>query len=193
MLFSKLYQKTIQWSSHRHAPYYLAGVSFAESSFFPIPPDVMLVTMGLAKPKKTWKNALIATVSSIFGGILGYFIGAYFLHFVMPYIHAWGYYPQYSQALSWFHQWGVWVIFLAAFSPIPYKLFTISAGALTMPFLPFVCASIIGRGMRFYLVSIFLYYFGARIDKQLSKYIDILGWSTVSIFVILYLLIKCFA
>jgi membrane protein YqaA with SNARE-associated domain len=191
--FSKLYQKTLQWAGHRHAPYYLAGVSFAESSFFPIPPDVMLVSMGLAHPKKTWNNASIATIASILGGVFGYLIGYYFLHLVMPFIHSMGYFSQYTKALAWFNQWGVWVVFLAAFSPIPYKLFTISAGALAMPVLPFVIASTVGRGLRFFIVSFFLFFFGESIDNHLKKYIDILGWSIVSIFVIVYLLIKCFA
>jgi membrane protein YqaA with SNARE-associated domain len=192
-LFSSIYNKVIAWSAHRHAPYYLAGVSFAESSFFPIPPDVMLLSMGLARPEATWRNAFIATIFSVIGGVLGYLIGAYGLHLLMPYIQSMGYYPSYLKTVEWFNHWGVWVVFLAGFSPIPYKLFTVSAGALSMPFLPFLFASLIGRGLRFYIVCALLYVFGDKLNNHLRQYIDIIGWSIVAIFVIVYLVIRYFS
>ncbi|WP_025386013.1 YqaA family protein [Legionella oakridgensis] len=189
-LFSLLYDKTLRWSGHRHAPYYLAGVSFAESSFFPIPPDVMLISMGLAAPKRAWYYALITTFFSVLGGILGYLIGMYAMELLEPYLASSSYMSSFNQVAHWFKQHGVWVVILAGFTPFPYKVFTIAAGAMQMAFLPFVLGSIIGRGLRFFLVSAILYFAGARIETRLRHYIDVIGWSTIVIFVMVYFLIK---
>ena len=126
----------VQWSGHQHAPYYLAGVSFAESSFFPIPPDVMLISMGLAKPKSSWLYALITTLFSVLGGIFGYIIGHYFIEFIGPWIAQSAWKEKYDLIQHYFLLHGILTIFIAGFSPIPYKLFTIAAGAMSMPFLP---------------------------------------------------------
>lgn len=186
-LFSYLYMRMLAWSKHQFAPYILAGVAFSESSFFPIPPDVMLVSMGLANQKNLWRLALITTVSSVLGGVFGYLIGTFFIDALIPFIQSHGYYQQYQHIVSWFNHWGVWVVFLAGFSPIPYKLFTIGAGALSMPFIPFCLASFISRGLRFYLVAGLLIVCGEKIDKHLRRTIDLIGWSAVTIFVIVYL------
>lgn len=175
-LFSYLYDKTIFWSAHRHARYYLAGVSFTESCFFPIPPDVMLISMGLASPMRAWINALIAMIASVAGGILGYCIGLYAMDLVFPYIMASSMAPKYLQLKDWLDHCSVWVIILAGFTPFPYKIFTITAGAMKIPFGLFVLGSIIGRGTRFYLVSGILYYFGDSLGRHLRRYIDIIGW-----------------
>lgn len=189
-LFSMLYQQMIYWSRHRHARYYLASVSFAESSFFPIPPDVMLISMGLAKPEKAWQYAFITTFFSILGGAFGYYIGFFAIEFIHSYIVHFHYEDSYLQIVNWFQQYGIWIIFLAGFSPIPYKLFTIAAGALQMAFIPFLIASVIGRGLRFYLVSTIMFYFGLQLDKGLRKYIDRLGWMVAAIFIVVFFLIK---
>ena len=149
-IFSKLYQKILQWAKHRHAPYYLAGVSFAESSFFPLPPDILLISMGLAKPHRVWHYAALTTLMSVLGGIFGYFIGVFFLHFIFPSIVYFGYLPAYQMVQTWFQHWGFWAIVIAGFAPIPYKVFTVGAGAIRMVFLPFVLASFLGRGLRFF-------------------------------------------
>lgn len=187
-IFSYLYNLTILWSKHKNAPYFLAGVSFAESSFFPVPPDFMLISMGLAKPEKAWEYALITTVFSVIGGILGYCIGIFAFELIHQLlIHA-GYMNAYDKVVGWFSHYGIWIIFLAGFSPIPYKIFTIAAGALHMAFLPFLLASIVGRGMRFYLVSYVLHRFGSTLDQNLRRYIDRLGWSILIIFGIVFLI-----
>ncbi|WP_131775847.1 YqaA family protein [Legionella impletisoli] len=184
--FSYWYDKTIGWSAHRHAPYYLAAVSFAESSFFPIPPDVMLLSMGLAKPSSSWRYALIATIFSVLGGIFGYLIGYLGIELIEPLIHGSSYAANYEKISSWFSYYGVWIVILAGFTPLPYKLFTITAGVMQMPFLPFILGSILGRGLRFFLVSGIMYFAGKRIQNKLRHYVDAIGWSTVIIFVIVY-------
>ena len=152
-LFSPLYNVVMQWARHRHAPRYLAGLSFAESSFFPIPPDVMLAPMALANPSKAWSYALLTTAASVLGGLLGYLIGVFAFDMIEPWLRSAGYWQQYVETRQWFVDWGFWAIFLAGFSPIPYKVFTITAGVLSMALVPFVLASLVGRGARFFLVS----------------------------------------
>lgn len=189
-VFSYLYDKTITWSAHPHARYYLAGVSFAESSFFPIPPDVMLISMGLASPRRSWHYALIATIFSVVGGLFGYIIGVYGMMLLKPYILASSYAGYYTQVSSWFDIYGVWIIVLAGFTPLPYKVFTITAGAMHMPLFPFIIASIIGRGLRFFLVSTILYFTGDRIEGQLRLYIDKIGWCFIILIVAAYCLMR---
>lgn len=189
-IFSYLYNRTLLWSSHRHARYYLAGVSFAESAFFPIPPDVMLISMGLAIPKRSWYYALIATIFSVVGGILGYIIGFFGMEFLQPYIEMSSYAKNFHSVSNWLKAGGVWIVIIGSFTPFPYKIFTISAGAMHLALLPFIIGSLIGRGLRFFLVSGLLYFFGDRLQLRLRSYIDILGWSTIIIFVIVYIIWK---
>jgi len=126
-LFSRLLNMVMGWAEHRHASYYLAGLSFAESSFFPIPPDVMLAPMTLAKPERAWQFATVTTLASVAGGVAGYLIGMFAFELVEPLLHSAGYWERYLATREWFAVWGVWVVFLAGFSPIPYKIFTICA------------------------------------------------------------------
>jgi membrane protein YqaA with SNARE-associated domain len=180
-LFSALYDKVLSWSRHRHAPRYLGGLSFAESSFFPIPPDVMLAPMALAKPERAWHYAALTTVASVLGGLLGYLIGVFAFEMVEPLLHRLGYWDAYLQARDWFDRWGFWAVFLAGFSPIPYKVFTISAGVVGMALLPFVLASLIGRGARFFMVAGLMKWGGARMETALRRYVDVLGWIMVAL------------
>ena len=189
-LFSALYNRAMRWSTHRFAPGYLAGLSFAESSFFPIPPDVMLAPMSLARPDRAWHFAALTTLASVLGGIAGYFIGVFFFDLVEPLLHQWGYWDRFLQVQEWFTEWGFWAIFLAGFSPIPYKLFTISAGVISMPFIPFVLASAIGRGARFFMVAGLMVWGGERMEKAVRKYIDRLGWIVVIAIVVIYVITK---
>lgn len=181
-LFSALYARVMQWSRHPRAPWYLGGMSFAESSFFPIPPDVMLAPMCLANPHKAWRLALITTLASVLGGVLGYLIGALAFDAIAPWLQTQDrYWAGYLQALEWFGTWGVVAVFVAGFSPIPYKVFTIAAGVLSMALVPFVLASIVGRGARFFLVAAIMRWGGERMEAQLHIYIDRLGWATVAL------------
>lgn len=184
-IFSALYERTLEWSKHRFAAYYLGALSLFESIFFPIPPDVMLAPMSLSQPNKAWRFATITSVASIVGGVIGYLLGAtLFDPLVAPLIEQMGYQDKFSTIVTWFEEWGIWVVFLAGFSPIPYKLFTISAGMMSMAFLPFVLASAVSRSLRFFLVAGLIKQFGAAMESKLRKYIDILGWGLVAIIAI---------
>ena len=189
-LFSSLYERALSWSRHRHAPAYLAGLSFAESSFFPIPPDVMLAPMSMATPKKAIWFATLTTIASVVGGILGYLIGILAFDLVEPWIKEIGYHHHYLTAREWFDQWGFWAVFLAGFSPIPYKIFTITAGAIGMAFLPFVVASAIGRGARFFLVAVLMAWGGEAMEQKIRRYVDWLGWATVGLIVVVLIIVQ---
>jgi len=186
-VFSRLYDKILYWSRHQHAVYYLAAVAFAEALVFPIPPDIMLVSMGLVKPQKAWIYALVTAVSSIAGGILGYLIGILCFDFIFPYLKLWGYEQTYLLVQGWFHVWGGWTIILASFMPIPFKILAISAGAMQMSFFSFIAAAIIGRGLRFFLVASLMFRLGERLEIVLRKYIDRIGWMVVGVPVICYI------
>ena len=185
-IFSPLYSRMAVWSMHPHAPYYLAAISFIESSIFPIPPDVMMIPMSLARPTKALLYAHITLIASVLGGVFGYVIGMYLFKFIYPYFVAMGYEHSYELVKTWFSTWGFWAVIVAGCSPVPYKLFTIGAGALAMPLIPFIIASIIGRGLRFYLVCGLIYWGGERFSLFVTRYIDWMGWAFVFMIVILY-------
>lgn len=183
-LFSPLYARAMQWARHPHASWYLGGLSFAESSFFPIPPDVMLAPMCLAQPARAWGLALLTTLTSVAGGLLGYLIGYYAFAAIVPWLEQSHYWQGYLTAVEWFKLWGFWAVLIAGFSPIPYKAFTIAAGTLSMALLPFTLASILGRGSRFFLVAGLMAWGGARMETTLHRNIDTLGWLTVAVLII---------
>ncbi len=137
-MFLKLYDRVISWSAHRRAPAILATLSFAESSFFPVPPDVMLIPMCLARPAKGWAYAALCTLFSVLGGMAGYLIGKLAFAWIEPWLMASSYAGIFTSAVAAFETWGFWYILLAGFTPIPYKVFTISAGVVGMPVLAFV-------------------------------------------------------
>ena len=190
-LFQYFYDQALTWAKHKNAPTFLGGMSFAESVFFPIPPDVMLAPMSLARPNAAWRYALITSIASVIGGICGYWLGWFaFDTWLQPWIASMGYDGKMQTAMGWFEAYGIWVVFLAGFSPIPYKIFTISAGVLQMAFLPFILASVVGRSARFYLVAGLMRWGGAKMEAKLREYIDIIGWSVVALAVVLYLLLR---
>jgi membrane protein YqaA with SNARE-associated domain len=180
-LFGPLYDRVIAWSGHRHAPRYLAVLSFTESSFFPIPPDVMLAPMAVSRPERCWWFALITTVASVAGALLGYAIGYFALELLLPWIEEAGMLGEYHEAVSWFNAWGLWVVLLAGFTPLPYKLFTIAAGALNLALIPFLIGSFIGRGARFFLVSGIAGKVGPRVEPFLRRWIEWFGWGVLAL------------
>jgi len=178
-LFRPLYDRVLGWASHPHAERYLGILSFAESSFFPIPPDVMLAPMCLARRDRAWRFALLTTLASLAGGVLGYGIGYFLFEMIEPWLHRMGYWPAYLRVSEWFDTWGVWAIFVAGFSPIPYKIFTISAGVVMLNLPGFVVASLIGRGARFFLVAGLVVAGGARMESVLETYVERIAWAVV--------------
>jgi len=176
------------WADRPHAERILAGLSFAESSFFPVPPDVLLAPMTLAHPSRGWRYATLVTIASVLGGLFGYLIGLYGMELVEPLIAQWGFQESYDNAKSLFDEWGIWIVFLAGFSPIPYKLFTISAGALAMSLPLFMVASLVGRGARFFLVAAFVIWGGEKFLKMERGWMSRLGWIAVLLAAIYYFL-----
>ncbi len=187
-LFSGMYTRVMKWARHKYATYWLALVSFTESSCFLIPPDVMLAPMTLAKPEKAWFYAALTTISSVLGGLLGYLIGLFAFQTVEPWLQSMGYMDSYQLAQQWFEQWGFWAIFLAGFTPIPYKIFTIASGAAGMALIPFVLGSTIGRGLRFFLVAGLMRWGGSTLELQLHSWVDRIGWATVVLVITGYLI-----
>lgn len=189
-IFSNLLDRVLRWSKHRHAPWYLGALSFAESSFFPIPPDIMLAPMVLARREQAWRLAALTTVASVAGGLAGFAIGAVAIDWVMPWLERLNYLPAFERAQAWFTDWGFWAILAAGFSPIPYKIFTIAAGAMSMLLLPFAIASFIGRAARFFLVAALMYWGGPAFEDSLRRYVDAMGWAVIVIGIVAYLLLR---
>jgi membrane protein YqaA with SNARE-associated domain len=183
-IFGPLYDRVLQLAAHRHAERWLAALSFAESSFFPIPPDVMLAPMTLARPERGWRLATLTTAASVIGGLFGYAIGWFGFELVEPWITELGYADEFGVASSWFQQYGFWAVLVAGFSPVPYKIFTISAGTLQMLLPGFVLASLLGRGGRFFLVAGILKFGGPRMERHLRRNIDLIGWIVVAALIV---------
>ncbi len=183
-IFTPLYSVALRWATHRHASRYLSALSFAESSFFPIPPDVMLAPMVLARRDRAWFLAGLTTVASVAGGLFGYLIGKFLFGTVAePIIEFYDARSAFERARTWFEIYGVWVVFVAGFTPIPYKIFTISAGLIGMSLVPFMLASLVGRGARFFLVAGLILLGGEALETQLRRHVDAIGWVTVVVLV----------
>jgi membrane protein YqaA with SNARE-associated domain len=180
-IFEPVYRAVIRFSGRRDAPYYLSLLSFAESFVLPFPPpDVMLAPMAVARPGQAMRFASLTLFFSVLGGLVGYLIGAYLFDLAEPLIVEWGYRARLDTVMEWFRTWGFWAVLVAGFSPVPYKIFTIGAGLLHLALIPFILASIIGRGARFFLVAWCLAKFGPAIEARLMRYIEIIGWVVVA-------------
>ena len=183
-IFTPLYNAALRWATHRHAARYLSALSFAESSFFPIPPDVMLAPMVLARRDRAWFLAGLTTVASVAGGLFGYLIGKFLFGAVAePIIEFYDAESAFERTRTWFEIYGVWVVFVAGFTPIPYKIFTISAGLVGMSLVPFMLASLVGRGARFFLVAGLILLGGEALETQLRRHVDAIGWVTVVVLI----------
>jgi membrane protein YqaA with SNARE-associated domain len=181
-MLKNTYDWMMRMANHERAPHALAGVSFAESSFFPIPPDVMLVPMVLAQRHKAWFYAGVATVASVIGGVAGYLIG----HFAFetlgePILQFYGKADSFQSFAQWFNDYGVWILLIKGMTPFPYKVLTITAGVTGMPMVPFMIASVLARAMRFYLVAGLLYWFGEPIRDFIEKRLSLV----TTVFVVL--------
>lgn len=174
-MLRKLYDFTLKLAATRHAEKGLAGVSFVESSFFPIPPDVLLIPMVLADRAKWLRYAFICTLASVVGALLGYVIGA-FLYEALgePILSFYGKEDAFQQIADWYNRWGGWGVLFAAVTPFPYKVLTIFSGATGLNLPIFILVSVIGRGIRFFLVSWLLYHFGSPIRMFIEKNLGLL-------------------
>jgi len=201
-MFNTLYKKCLGLAAHKSSKYYLAVVSFIESSFFPIPPDVMVIPMVISKKDDFLKVFLIATIFSVLGGILGYLIGAFFFDIGIQVMTFYGYEDKLINLKNnltntdGFYAW-LSILFLAGFTPLPYKVFTIASGLIGFNILIFIIVSLISRGLRFFIVSYLSYKFGYLftqfMDKHGSKWFTIIGILIVLIGAIIYLILKLYA
>ncbi len=198
-MFNNLYKKCLDLAAHKSSKYYLAIVSFVESSFFPIPPDVMIIPMVISKKNDFFKIFLITTIFSVLGGILGYLIGAFFFDFGSQIMSFYGYENKLSNIKNnlvnsdGFYAW-LGILFLAGFTPLPYKVFTIASGLISFNFFVFIFISLVSRGLRFFIVSYLSYKFGQLFTEFMethgSKWFTIIGLLIVIIGLLIYLIIK---
>jgi len=200
-MFNTLYKKCLNLAAHKSSKYYLAVVSFIESSFFPIPPDVMVIPMVISKKNEFIKIFLITTVFSVLGGIFGYLIGAFFFDFGTHIMNFYGYEDKLLNIKNnlinsnSFYAW-LGILFLAGFTPLPYKVFTIASGLIGFNFFIFIFISLISRGLRFFIVSYLSYKFGdifsKFMDEQGSKWFTVIGILIVIISILIYLIYKLY-
>ena len=200
-MFKSLYKKCLDLAAHKSSKYYLAIVSFIESSFFPIPPDVMVIPMVISKKNDFMKIFLITTIFSVLGGMLGYLIGALFFDFGTHIMNFYGYEDKLSNIKDnlinsdGFYAW-LGILFLAGFTPLPYKVFTITSGLIGFNFLIFILISLISRGLRFFIVSFLSYKFGDSftefMDKHGSKWFTIVGVLIIVIGIVVYLIFNSY-
>ena len=201
-MFNTLYKKCLNLAAHKSSKYYLAVISFIESSFFPIPPDVMVIPMVISKKNDFIKIFIIATTFSVLGGIFGYLIGAFFFDIGMQIMNFYDYQDKIINLKNnllnndGFYAW-LGILFLAGFTPLPYKVFTICSGLIGFNILIFIFISLISRGLRFFIVSYLSYKFGDLFtqfkDKHGSKWFSIIGILIVMIILIIYMMIKLYA
>lgn len=175
-LVKATYAYMLNLASRRNAMYFLFAVAFIESSFFPIPPDVMLIPMVLAAPAKAWRIAGIATAASVLGGAFGYAIGVFFFDLIArPILTFYGYMHQFDVFKDYYHEWGAWIVFGAGITPFPYKVITIASGVVHLDFAVFMLASVVARGMRFYLVAWLLKKYGEPMKDYIEKNLGMLS------------------
>ena len=201
-MFKTIYKKCLNLAAHKSSKYYLAIVSFIESSFFPIPPDVMVIPMVIAKKNDFLKIFFIATIFSVLGGIFGYLIGSLFFDIGMQIMNFYGYEDKVSTLKNsliqgnGFYAW-LGILFLAGFTPLPYKVFTIVSGLISFNLMIFIFISLISRGLRFFIVSYLSYKFGEVftkfMDQHGSKWFTLVGVLILIIMVIFYLIFKSHA
>lgn len=183
-LFGPIYERCLQWSRHRLAPHYLFWLSAAESVVFPVPPDAMLAPMSMAQPKKWWRFAALCTLGSVLGGLLGYVLGSFALEAIWPWMQQMGWDEAFHHIQEYFQRYGFWFVFIAAFTPIPYKVFTIASGATGVGLVPFIVGSLIGRGARFFLVAWLTAWGGEKLEGMIRRYVEWLGWATAALIVL---------
>lgn len=172
----KMYQWMVDSAAKKNALWILAAISFIESSFFPIPPDIMLIPMVIAARDKAWRIAFVATIASVIGGYLGYAIGFWGYDLIArPLLEFYGYIDKFEIFKDYYNEYGAWIVFAAGITPFPYKVITIASGAVSLNLLVFGLASIVARGLRFFIIAGLLYYFGPSIKNYIEKHFGMLS------------------
>ena len=172
----------MSWAKSKHAVSILSTVSFVESFIFPIPPDLLLIPLSISNPKKAYYFAMLTTIFSVLGGVIGYLVGIYLADLFLSTL-GWMFDEESVETtIEWMAEWGVMVVLISGFSPIPYKIFTVASGVTGLMFIPFLVASFLGRGMRFFLIGFVISKGGDNLEKKLRKYSEIIGWTGLSIF-----------
>ena len=183
-MLRRLYDWCIAAAGKPQATWIMGAVSFVESSFFPVPPDVMLIPLCLARPDRAFFYATVCTLSSVAGGVLGYFIGAYLYDSVGLWLmQLYGYGDKIEAFRQAYAEWGAWIILLKGMTPIPYKIVTIASGFADYPLIPFILLSFVARGMRFYLVAFLLHRYGPRAREIIEKRLGF--WTTIGALVVI--------
>ena len=174
-LLHNLYDWVLHWADTPYGLPALFLLAFAESSFFPVPPDILLIALAIALPTRAFRYAFVCSLGSVLGGIFGYFLGWQFYELIgEPIIEFYGYQEYYSEVEGLYHEYGTWAVLVAGLTPIPYKVFTIASGAFYFPFVKFMVASILSRSARFFLVSALIWRFGPTIKGFIDKYFNLL-------------------
>ena len=191
-LFAPMYERTLRLAAHPRAPAMLTGLSFIEAIFFPVPPEVMLAPMSLAQPKRAFWFATLSLLGSLVGMFIGYAIGYFALELAMPLLERFGYADHFEDIKRQAAENGFWLLLIAGFTPIPFKVFTLASGAVGMPLLPFFFGALIGRGKRVFLVAAAIRLGGARAERMLRKHVEPIGWLALALFVglVLWLLLR---
>ncbi len=193
IMLRRLYDGTMRLAGHPHAAWMLAAVAFAESVFFPVPVEALLLPMVLAAPERAWRYAAIGTAASVAGGIAGYGAGAFLFETLgRPMLDFYGYGEAFAEAQALYNEHGGLIVFTAAFSPIPYKVFTVASGVAGTDFGTFILASALGRGLRFFVIATLLWRFGAPIRAFIERRLGPLTVAFVVLLVAGFLMLKVF-
>jgi membrane protein YqaA with SNARE-associated domain len=182
-IFQPLYERAIVWSKHPRAPLILVLLSFVEAFVFPVAPEVMLAPMCLAQPKRAFHYAALSLLGSVFGMFVGYAIGHYAIDLVMPWLIDLGYGPHFEDIKKEAAAHGFWMLLIAGFTPVPFKIATIAAGAVGMPLLPFFFGGLIGRGKRVFLVAGAIRLGGEKAEAALRKHVELVGWLALALLI----------
>jgi len=190
LIFKGLYNRAMQWAHHPHRERYLVGVSVFESFVFPLPTALLMIPMVVATPDKAVRLATITTLMSVFGAVIGYLLGWGAMSVIEPWITQMGWLPKLELARVEFEKYGVLAVAIGAFTPAPFKIFTLTAGMLSMSFIPFILVSLLGRGAHFYLIALLMAWAGPKMEPVVRKYIEWLGWTIIVLAVIGFIIHK---